>query len=41
VEALSSSILPVSNAFFVLLLVSSLYAVMGVMFFGDMEGQVL
>ena len=34
-EALSSAILPVANAFIVLLLVASLYAAVAVMLFGQ------
>ena len=39
VESLSAAVVPVANAFFVLILVASLYAVLAVMLFGEMEGQ--
>ena len=38
IEALSAAILPVCNAFFVLLLVASLYAAVAVMVLGEREG---
>lgn len=39
VESLTAAILPVTNAFFVLLLIASLYAVLAVMLFGEKDAE--